>query len=98
MASTTYLDQVKVNYRCGTYNEALKSSNPEQESLTNLVMFKLARLKLLHSSAFTAHVSKPTLQQYLDRLSCGGQDKELSNAEALYIEGQIELTYIEASA
>jgi hypothetical protein len=98
MATTSYSDQVKNNYECGSFNEALKSGNPEQEALTNMVMFALERLKAEESSAFDDHVSQPTLQEYLDRLSCGGQDSQLSNAEAWYIMGQIELTYIEAAA
>jgi hypothetical protein len=94
--STSYSDQVKSNYECGDFNTSLKSSNPEQEALTNRVMFALERLKAEHATPFANHVSNPTLEQYLDKLSCGGQDSQLSNAEAEYILGQIELTYIEA--
>lgn len=94
--SASYYNQVVLNYRCGSFNEGLKSSNPEQESLTNLVLFKLVRAKQLFPTEFGAHVSKPSLQNYLDKLSCPGD--QLSNAEALYIEGQIELMYVEAEA
>lgn len=97
MSATSYLDQVIENYKCGDYNVGLKSSNPEQEALTNLVLIKLKRASVEQATFFANHISKPTLQEYLDRLSCGGQDKQLSNAEALYIETQIELMYLEVA-
>lgn len=95
---TSNYDQVVKNYQCGTADSALKSSNAENESLTNLVMIKLQRLKDKFPSQFAAHVCIPSLEFYLDRLACGGEDNQLSNYRAYFIMGQIELCYIEASA
>lgn len=99
MADTTAnYDQVVQSYKCGTADTALKSSNPENESLTNLVMIKLQRLKDEFPSQFAAHVCIPSLEFYLDKLACAGQDNQLSNYCAYFIMGQIELCYIESNA
>lgn len=97
MSDITYLTQVRQNYKCGDFNVGLKSSNAEQESLTNLVLFKLERAKVEQPTPFGAHVSEPTLQNYLDKLACGGQDNQLTTAQAYYILGQIELMYLEVA-